>query len=130
MGYIYETKTVRSNRKSKSCEICGKSMPVGASSVTATCFEDEFYSVFLCEKTECYSQLKNRVEKGFDEEEEMQMNDPEGVWIVPKNDCFVCGKTYEIPELVRILGKESSVINSGTCSAYCYTKKVTGHLSE
>jgi hypothetical protein len=70
--YIYDSKTVAKGRKTKWCASCGKEIKIGESSITLTCFSDEFYTEDVCSST-CQTQF----EADFDKEDEDEWDDEE-----------------------------------------------------
>ena len=48
-SYFYESTSVKSSRKSKSCALCSKTIPVGSTVIGAKLFNSEFYQVDFCE---------------------------------------------------------------------------------
>lgn len=64
MGYIYETKNVKSGRTHKFCASCRKEINPGDPSITVVCFNDEFYNVSVC-SDKCLEYF----EENFDKED-------------------------------------------------------------
>lgn len=48
-SYFYESTSVKSSRKSKSCTLCSKTIPAGSAVIGAKLFNSEFYQVDFCE---------------------------------------------------------------------------------
>ena len=51
-SYYYESTSVGRSRKSKTCSLCGNSIPTGSASNGAKLFHGEFYQVDFCQECE------------------------------------------------------------------------------
>ncbi len=60
--YIYDSKTIGKGRKTKWCASCGKEIKIGESSITITCFSDEFYAEDVCSES-CQKKFENEFEE-------------------------------------------------------------------
>jgi hypothetical protein len=60
-SYYYESTSVGSTRKSKSCDLCSSSIPKGSSHKGAKLFNSDFYQVDFC--SECEEKYKKELEE-------------------------------------------------------------------
>lgn len=51
-AYFYEDRRVGSTRKSKSCDICGKDIPIKSGHLIFKMYRDEYYDFDICNHCE------------------------------------------------------------------------------